>query len=77
MAAPPPPAPAAAPAAAGSAAEALVPLPQLLGLESYNPNSLLGTFLPRAVLERRCACLPGGCRERDAAQGTWSVVPAT
>ncbi|PSC71487.1 pantothenate kinase-like [Micractinium conductrix] len=53
VAAPPPPAPAAAPAAAGSAAEALVPLPQLLGLESYNPNSLLGTFLPRAVLERR------------------------
>lgn len=34
---------------------ALVPLPQLVGIEKYNPNSLLHTFKPKAELERRWA----------------------
>ncbi|KAI7846494.1 hypothetical protein COHA_000029 [Chlorella ohadii] len=42
----------AAAAPAASKAEVLVPLPQLLDVAGYNPNSLLRTFKPKAELER-------------------------
>jgi hypothetical protein len=32
----------------------LVPLPQLLHVQAYNPNALLDTYVPRSVLEKRC-----------------------
>lgn len=43
-----------------------MPLPQLLGLADYNPNSLLHTFVPRADQERRWE-MEGCCCRRPAA----------
>jgi hypothetical protein len=41
----------------------LVPLPQLLNVDEYNPNTLLETYKPRIQLKQRC---DGCCRPRSA-----------
>lgn len=45
--------------AAEAEAEARVPLPQLLDVASYRPNTL--PYVPRAELERRCERGLGHC----------------
>ncbi|KAI3436715.1 hypothetical protein D9Q98_006130 [Chlorella vulgaris] len=37
---------------ASQSCTSLVPLPQLLHVQSYNPNALLDTYVPRSVLEK-------------------------
>ena len=52
-----------------------MPLPQLLGLADYNPNSLLHTFNPRADLERRWEMDGYCCCRRPAAAAAAASRP--
>lgn len=60
---------------ASQSCTSLVPLPQLLHVQSYNPNALLDTYVPRSVLEKRCGewlqhkCRAAACTRPFTIQG--------